>query len=240
VVTTTMDSRFDVPLYTVAEAARALDVSASTLATWARGYTRRSPGRSPVVGAPVLTAFSDPGPGQPSIPFIGLAEGMVLAAVRAAGVPLQRVRPALEALTRELGVTHALASHRLLTDGAELLVDFAESVDDDEAKPARELVVIRSGQRVFTDIVQHYLHRIDYGSDGYATLVRLPAYDTAEVVADPTRAFGQPIFARGGSRLSDVLGRFWAGEDLQTVAEEFGVPLTEIEDVVRVASRRAA
>jgi hypothetical protein len=28
--------------------------------------------------------------------------------------------------------------------------------------------------------------------------------------------------------------------NLQTVAEEFGVPLTEIEDVVRVASRRAA
>ena len=49
-----------------------------------------------------------------------------------------------------------------------------------------------------------------------------------------------PIFARGGARLSDVLERFWAGDDLGTVAEEFGVPVAELEDVLRVASRRAA
>jgi len=34
--------------------------------------------------------------------------------------------------------------------------------------------------------------------------------------------------------------RFWAGETLAEVSEEFGVPLGELEDVVRVASRRAA
>jgi transposase-like protein len=34
------DIRFDVPLYTVAEAARALGVHPSTLSTWAKGYVR--------------------------------------------------------------------------------------------------------------------------------------------------------------------------------------------------------
>ena len=121
-VTTTSDTRFDIPLYTVAEAARALDVNPTTLATWAKGYTRHPPGRPAVVGAPILTAFSDHAPGSPSIPFIGLAEGMVLTAVRAAGVPLQRVRPALGAVAQRLGLEHALASRRLMTDGAELLV----------------------------------------------------------------------------------------------------------------------
>ena len=75
--------RFDVPLYTLAEAARALDVPSSTFATWAKGYERRPPGRRIVRGAPIVTAFEAPA-GYPSVPFIGLAEGMVLAAYNAA------------------------------------------------------------------------------------------------------------------------------------------------------------
>jgi hypothetical protein len=61
------------------------------------------------------------------VPFVGLAEGMMLAAIRQAGVPLQRIRPALVRLSEELGIEHALASRALYTDGAEVLYDFAES-----------------------------------------------------------------------------------------------------------------
>jgi uncharacterized protein (DUF433 family) len=236
----TDDPRFDVPLYTFAEAARALDVSPSTLATWGRGYTRKPAGRSSVVGAPIITAVAQAQPGQPSIPFVGLAEGMVLAAMRQAQVPMQRIRPALEVLSQGMGVAHALASKRLFTDGAELLYDYAEGSSDPDAAVAKRLVVVRNGQHVFVEVVEHYLRQIEYSGDGYARLIRLPAYQVAEVVADPTRSFGQPIFAHGGVRVADVLGRFWVGEDLVAVAEDYGVPPEDIEDVVRVASRRAA
>jgi len=236
--TSKADLRFEVPLYTVAEAARALDVPPSTLATWAFGYVRRPPRGVEHRGAAVLTAIR--GDGGPSIPFVGLAEGMVLAAVRRSGVPMQRVRPALEVLARDIGVDHALASQRLFTDGAELLFDHAADLPGDEAEAVRELVVARSGQRVFTDVVKEYLQRIEYGRDGYATLIALPAYARAEVVADPTRSFGQPIFVRGGARVSDVLDRFWSGDDIATLSQEFGVPEPEIEDVLRAASRRSA
>ena len=70
------DARFDLPQYTLAEAARALDVPASTFVTWARGYERRPPGRKPVKGTPVVTAF-DSLAGEPAVPFVGLAEGGV-------------------------------------------------------------------------------------------------------------------------------------------------------------------
>ncbi|MGA2210372.1 MAG: DUF433 domain-containing protein [Acidimicrobiales bacterium] len=232
------DIRFDLPLYTVAEAARALDVPPTTLSTWAFGYVRKPTGRREHRGEPVVTAF--PGPQGPRIPFVGLAEGMVLAAFRQSGVSLQRVRPALSVLASDIGIEHALASKRLYTDGAELLFDHAAQLAGDEGDAVRELVVIRSGQRVFSAIIEAYLRRIDYSSDGYARLIRLPAYERAEVVADPDRAFGQPIFARGGARVSDVLDRFWSGDDIQTLSEEFGIPKPEIEDVLRAASRRAA
>lgn len=233
------DPRFDLALYTLAEAARALDVPASTFVTWAKGYLRRPPGGHPATGEPVVTSF-EAASGKPSVPFVGLAEGVVLAAVRRAGVPLQRIRPALEVLACEIGLAHALASKALYTDGAELLFDYVQHAPHDEAEAAGQLVVVRSGKRVFKPLVDDYLRRIDYGADGYAQLIRLPAYERANVLADPTRSFGQPIFGSGGARVSDVLDRFWAGDTIHTLTQEFGVPADEIEDVLRAASRRVA
>ena len=99
---------------------------------------------------------------------------------------------------------------------------------------------LRNGKRFFSEIIGDYLLRIEYGDDGYARLVYLPDYQHRQVVADPSRSFGQPIFVRGGARVSDVIDRFQAGESLPDLAEDFGVPLDDLEDALRVASGRAA
>src|SRR5664280_2272545 len=134
--------RFETPLYSLGEAGHYLGLSKTTLARWAQGKER---------GTAIVTTV----PGQPRgsavIPFVGLAEGLVLAVIRRSGVPLQRVRPALDRLRRELGLTHALASKALYTNGAEVLYDFAEQQGDTpEARSARQLVVVRNNQHVFT------------------------------------------------------------------------------------------
>ena len=151
---TRRDIRFDEPLYTVAEAARMIAVPPSTLATWTRGYLRDRAGRSPVIGEAVVTAFPAEGR-SPSIPFVGLAEAVVLAAVRRSGVPMQRVRPALAALELEMHLRHALASQRLYSDGAEILYDFsADQVDETRfasylytaGQPDPDLLIRTSGE----------------------------------------------------------------------------------------------
>ncbi|MYB79075.1 MAG: hypothetical protein F4X70_06335 [Acidimicrobiia bacterium] len=165
----------------------------------------------------------------------------MLAAVRRSGVPMQRIRPALKVLEQEIGLKHALASRSLYTDGAELLYDYADKQSSmGESDLVMQLVVVRSGQRVFKEAVMEYLSRIEYASDGYAARIRVPAYTKAEVVADPEMSYGSPIFARGGCRVDDVLHRFWAGESIKSLEREFGVPFDELEDVVRVTSRWAA
>lgn len=92
--------RFGTPLYTVAEASHYLGVPNSTFRSWAKGYVRRSGNRAAVRGDPIVTVI----PGQrirsASVPFVGLAEGLVLAGIRRAGVLLQRIRPATEAQER--------------------------------------------------------------------------------------------------------------------------------------------
>lgn len=231
--------RFCVPLYSFSEAAGFLGVPESTFTTWAKGYVRRFRDRPDVIGEPVVTTVTGQPRGSSVIPFIGLAEGLVLTAIRRSGVPLQRIRPALSRLQQELGLDHALASRALYTDGAEVLYDFAEEEGDTrEARSARQLVVVRNSQRVFNEIVDDYLHRIEFAPDGYAQAIRLPRYGTAEVVADPRRGFGQPTFIRGGARVEDVLALFQAGESLETVSAEFGVPVDQLEDTLRVASTR--
>ena len=235
------DPRFDVPLYTMSEAARIIGVPVSTLSTWARGYVRRPPGR-PEVSADPVVAWQEPVTmGSPCIPFIGLAEAFVVAAVRRSGVPMQRVRPALDVLKREIDIAHSLASRRLYSDGAELLYNYAVHTADIETAPLiRKLVVVRNGQYVFSEIVDQYLVNIQYGPDDYASLIRLPSYSCARVVADPQRSFGRPTLVQGGARVTDVLDRFWTGESLADLEDEFGVPRDQLEDLLRVASRHAA
>lgn len=233
--------RFTTPLYSVFEASQYVGVAPSTFRSWASGYVRRSAERPIVLGDAIVTTI----PGQPrgaaTIPFVGLAEGLVLAGVRRAGVPLQRIRPALDRLQAEFGLEHVLASKQLYTDGAEVLYDFAEQQQHTEAgRSARQLVVVRNNQHVFSQVVDQYLRRIEFGADNYAQVLHLPGYDDAEVVADPRRGFGQPTFQRGGARVEDVLGMFWAGESLATVAAEYGVPLPQLEAALRVTSKRAA
>jgi len=232
--------RFGAPLYTVAEAARYLDVPDSTFRSWTHGYHRRSPGRPEVSGEPILTTAPTTTAQGPVIPFIGLAEGLVLTALRRSGVALQRIRPALSRLAGDFGLEHALASRRLYTDGAEVLFDYADDEDPETARAVRSLVVVRNGQRVFNEVVESYLKRVEYGPDGYPRLIELPAYAVAKVVVDPDRGFGQPIFRRGGARLEDALAMFRAGASLETVADEYGIPLDQLEDVVRIATRPAA
>ena len=230
------DSRFAVPLYTVAEAARFLGVAPSTFGTWAKGYTRHPVGRSTVRSKAIVTAV--PGtPGHATVPFVGLAEGMVVAAFREARISMQQIRKAVAILEREIGVGHALASRRLYTDGAAVLFDYAERRGDAELAGLTQVV---SQQRVFPEVMQEYLRRIDYGADGWAARLASPATRGRLVVVDPEQSFGQPIFVHGAVRVEDVLDRWKAGETIAAVAADFGVPPADVEDYLRVALPVAA
>jgi uncharacterized protein (DUF433 family) len=233
-VAMTRDIRFDEPLYSVTEAAAYVGVPRSTIVSWARGYERQPQGRRPVHDEPLLTTI---GTSRLTIPFIGLAEALVLAAFRETGLPMQRIRPALDRLRDEHELDHALASQRLYTDGANVIYDYARAHGD---KRLRLLTVVVSGQRVFHEVIDRYLRRITYGADGFASRFVLPITEAALLEVDPNRAFGQPIFIHGAARLADVRGRVVAGESVTSVAEDYGVPFDDVVAALAETSRAAA
>ncbi len=221
------DPRVARAIFTLRETANYLRVPKSTIHAWARPQERERA---------LITCFPRQGR-QATVPFVGFAEAYVLAAFRRAGMPLQRIRPAVKVLSNTIGIEHALASQQLYTDGAEVLYDYASGREDDDLL---ELVVVRTGQHQFSEVVRDYLRRITYGDDGWASRVRLPGYNRAEVVVDSRVAFGLPLVVHGGARVEDLVDRFVAGDSIPDIADDFGVPPEEVEDVIRVAARVAA
>lgn len=230
------DPRVSLRLCTVAEAAGWLTVPRSTFHGWVHGYEHRSPGGRRLAGGPIVLSLAA-GRGQPAVPFLGIVEGLVLNAFRRVGVPLQRIRPALDRLDQELGLRHALASDRLTTDGLEVLYDYGAVLDPEGIG---ELVTVRSGQRVFAPVVSEYLRRIRYAGDHWAERVELPGYAVARVVVDLRVAHGRPVLEPARIPVEDVLHRWIAGDSLAELADDFGLDVAELEDVIRAATRRCA
>lgn len=214
------DSAHTTPIYSLTEAAQIIHAPATSFARWAHGhrFKQRREGEWGFSN-PILTGVRE-GRGY-TVPFNALAEGFIVESFRRAGLPMARIRPAIEVLRNELGVENALLSERLKTDGAEILIENGD----------RELVVVRNRQGVFRDVVAEYLQSIRY-RDGFVEFVQLPTYERAEVIVDPLRNSGQPTIARLGVRVEDVVSRVRAGEAMTDVADDFGLKKAELRSLL--------
>jgi uncharacterized protein (DUF433 family) len=231
----TGDPRLSRGLYTVAEAAGWLSVPRSTFHGWVHGYQRESAGGETARSRPIVLSLPSRR-AETAIPFLGLAEGLVLSAFRRAGVPMQRIRPALDRLEREMGLRHALASDRLSVDGIEVLYEYGARLDPDAVSA---LVTVRSGQCVFAPVVRDCLRGIRYSGDHWAEQVELPGYSAARVVVNPEVALGRPMLHGSDVAVDDVVGRWLGGEPMALVAERLGLTVAVVEDVLRAATRRS-
>lgn len=221
-----MEQLLVTPLYTQGEAAGMIGMPQSTFNHWASGYTTASGNHKPA-----FITVERPGRGY-TVPFIGLAEAWIVRAFTKAGVPVRRIRPALEQLRTQLGVDHALASERLTTDGAEVLWDLRhhDSFFDDN-----RLVVVRNGQTMFGEIVREHLKHVDY-RDGFIGQLRIPRAEGADWTVDPQINFGQPTLTEFGIRVDDILDRIAAGETMEQVAADYDLPNATVENLALAAA----
>jgi len=218
-----------VPLYTLREVASYVGIPESTLGTWANGYVRHPPGRPLVTGGPVVTRLPGYAYG-PSVPFIGLAEAMALAALRRKDrIPLPKVRRVIEHLQRELGLEHALASRNLFRVGATFVYDYATTNGDVDLM---ELIELRGGQAVWADAVRQYLMNVAWDDGGWPVRIRVPRYPTADVVMDPEHESGAPYFAGSGVPVSSIVGRARGGDSAELLAEDYDLTVARIREVL--------
>ncbi|MBV0896102.1 DUF433 domain-containing protein [Microbacterium sp. NC79] len=218
------DSAYTTPLYSQSEAARIIQAPTTSFGRWAQGHTFKQRQEGQWGRSAALLTGVRPGRGI-TVPFNALAEGFIIESFRRAGLPLARIRPAVEVLRNEIGLHNALLSEQLMTDGAEILYQNGEG----------DLVVVRNSQGVFKEVVSEYLKSITY-RDGFVSVIQLPTFEVVDVVVDPLRNGGQPTIDRIGVRIEDVLSRVRAGEPLAEVADDFALEAHEVRSLILQAA----
>jgi uncharacterized protein (DUF433 family) len=226
------DSRFDLGLYSIPEAARFARVPSRTVWNWVHGY-QYGVGERRIRAKPVLR--HTPTDGGSSLSFVNLTELLALSGFRQLGVSMQKVRRALEYVKKEMEIEHPLATQRILSDGAELFWEYQERHPD-------EIIlvnIVRGGQRTFPEAVIRYLREIEWAKDHVASRWWPGAAGpgVGKIVVDPRRAFGSPVVAGTGIRTEDVFLRFTAGEPLSDLADDYGLTLDQTEAALRAEAQ---
>jgi uncharacterized protein (DUF433 family) len=206
----------EVPTYGLVEAAEYLRLPHRTVATWT--------GENGIIRQADHNRLS----------FVNLVELHVLKGMRKVhGVPMQRIRRALEHVRERYPTPHPLADTEFETDGVDI---FIRELDE-------YINVSRHGQQAFKCIVSTYLKRIGRDPKGLPVLLYPFVLDDSDsepklISINPRVSFGKPVIAGTGISTAVIAGRFNARESISQLAEEYDRTEAEIEEAVRWESRQ--
>ncbi len=220
------------PTYGLAQVDRLLGLPGGTARRWIDGYERAGKRYPPVV--------RESSTGDEIATWGEFVETRLLSEYREAGVPLLRMRPAVQALRQELKVQYPLASARtwLRAEGRELVRVVQEKVKLDSHLA---LVVVDSGQVLcWSAEADNFRSAIDWtgkGDDAEPRRLR-PIAGIADVVVDPLRGFGEPVVR--GVRTEIIAELAKAGESQDAIAATYELERPLVEAAVRYELLRAA
>lgn len=220
------------PLYDVRQVDPLLGLRGGTARRWIDGYTRGGRSYPPVIREHTT--------GSEIATWGEFVETRLLAQYRDAGVPMLRLRPAVDALRDELNTPYPLASARtwLGVAGRDLVKEVQDQVGLDRSLA---LVVVRTGQLVeWATPAEEFRRSVDWtGEDDDAQPARLrPIADIEDVVIDPLRGFGEPVVR--GVRTEVIAELVRAGDSTDTIAELYELPRSQVDAAVRYELVRAA
>lgn len=220
------------PVYGLSQVDALLGLRPGTARRWIDGYERA--GRSYL---PVVREVST---GDEAVTWGEFVETRLLAQYRDAGVPLIRMRPAIDVLREQLQTRYPLASSRtwLDVDGRELVWKVQDQV---ALERPLALVVVRTGQAVldWSPAAEAFRRSIEWTHDGNGRQPRLihPDVDLDRVQIDPLRGFGEPVVRN--VRTEIIVELFRAGESPEGISETYELDREAVLQALRYEFRRA-
>jgi uncharacterized protein (DUF433 family) len=217
----------DRPLYGFHQVDGLLQLRAGTARRWIDGYARR--------GLPYPPVIRVESTGVESVTWGEFVEVSLLAQYRDAGVPMQRLRPVVQTLRKELGVQYPLAHQRPWVADRDLVIAIQQMVG---LEPELHLVYApRTGQVRLTERAEGFFGRVEW-IDDIADSFRVGSGDNPARL-HPLRSFGVPTI--GGIRTDVIAELRSAGESPERVARTYGLEIRDVEAAVDFEfSHRAA
>jgi uncharacterized protein (DUF433 family) len=227
----------EIPLYSISQAARYLKMPSRTLRDWTTGRTYPiRQGQERKTFAPIIHL---PKQEPPWLSFMNLIEAHVLNGMRRLeNIPFPKVRLALKYIEEQFPSSHPLADNQFQTDGVDLFVE----------QLGQLLTVSRQGQVAFKELIESYLRRIERDFDAkplrlYPFLKPTPKTDEPrQILIDPLISFGRPVLAGTGVPTDIIVGRFYSGDSMEKLAEDYGLKESQVEESIRyeAPTRKAA
>lgn len=226
---TTVDKHLgprEISSYSVMEAAHYLRIPRTTIRDWVSGRHYRSTA-GVRFSRPIIQV---PDPGVQLLSFMNLVEIHVLDAIRRKhDIPLEKVRTAMNYLSKQFPSRHPLADQEFVTDGLNLFIK----------KFSQLINISQEGQLAIHEVLQAHLHRIDRDFKGIP--VRLYPFtrkrdlrvEPKTIVIDPQVSFGRPVLAGTGIPTAVIAERYKAGESVDDLADDYGRRRLEIEEAIR-------
>lgn len=216
------------PVYDMGQVDRILGLSGGTARRWIDGYERGGRHYPPLV--------RESPTGDEIVTWGEFVETRLVSEFRDAGVPLVRMRPAVERLRDELQTPYPLASARtwLSHDGRELVRRIQDEVGLDRRL---QLVIVRSGQGLldWSENALGFKDSAEWQQGGPdPQVVRLqPRVDIKQVVLDPLVSSGEPTLRGRGVRTEIIAELVRAGETPDSIAETYELPRADVDAAVR-------
>lgn len=226
----------DRPVYGFGQVDRILGVRAGTSQRWIDGYRRSGKSYPPVIRTEQT--------GVETVTWGEFIEARLLAEYRDEGVPLVKMRPAVEKLREELNTPYPLASAKtwLAVEGRELVRKVEETVG---LHRRLRLVVVRNDQEMlaWSPQAQDFAESLQWGDPDPGTgsqpvITSLnPDPEIRDVVVNPLRRFGEP--STRGVPTEVIRELYVAGDPIEMIAELYELPTQFVEAAVRYELKTA-
>ena len=220
IVSSSSDALIGIGLYTVAEAARLVQVRPSRISRWLRGHDVE--GRS---YEPLWRPQVDLGDDGIFLGFRDLQEVRVVKAFIAKGLSPQRVRRAIMLAGELVDDERPLSTKRFRTDGRSI---FLQVVEEDGQTRLTDLF---RQQFAFREMLEQSLSNIEYDDAGAPSLW-WPLGRAGSVIMDPARSFGQPIEAETSVPTATLAAAARAEGSAENAARAWSVPLRAVRRAV--------
>jgi uncharacterized protein (DUF433 family) len=218
-------TRAEVPLYSIAEAARYSRTKAPTLRRWVLGYE----GRDGATYPPLILLPEERPAGEPALSWENLVEAALFSHWRSKRLSLQKLRRAHERAMVHFG-PHPFARHDVYTDGLDLFVEADREIEDEGHRPILT-VVSGNAELVLAEAITSSLTRFDWQRQSEAPYQWRPVEGHDVVRLNPEIDFGQPGVKR--IRTETLFSRWMAPESYADLAEDFGLEVSEVEHAIR-------